>query len=97
MGKKIDGWGSGWMVFTSKKVRIIIRIISMYVHVHTHTHTHMYLYFALPEMWPRGSHNFGGEPVGGNKTGSTVGCRDSLVSPLSAVEVLICGLARPTT
>ena len=55
-----------------------------HAHTHTHTHTHlycMYLYLPLPEtvyvaliIW--------GETAGSNKTGGTVGCRDtSLDSP----------------
>ena len=40
------------------------------------------LVFTTARNWPCGTHNFGGDPAGGNKTGGTVGCGDtSLVSP----------------
>ena len=65
-----------------------------YTYVHAHTHTHLYLY-----CWLRGPHS-GGEPAGGNKTGGPIGrgtpaSSSQLHGPLSAVGVLIYGLARP--
>ena len=73
-------------------------------HTHTHTQTHtlvLVLVFTTARNCPHGPHNSLSEPAGGNTTSGTVGCGDTnLISsaawPLSAVQVLICGLARPT-
>ena len=67
-------------------------------HMHTHTHTHLYLYYHC-QNWLCGPHS-GGEPAGGNKTGGPVAAgtpasSPQLHGPLSAVGVLIYGLARP--
>ena len=71
-----------------------------YILMHTHAHTCIVLEFTTARNWLCGPHNLGVsqqeakrvvEPLAAGTPASS----PQLHGPLSAVEVLICGLARP--